>query len=356
MYRLLAFFVHWRLDAATVRRMLRLLAGCTSALSLALFSQMACSGGGNGDGSGAGTDCDSARCDELADAQVGDTDAAPGTPDATPAEFCDALGNYPTDWISGGPDCGIEPDIQVHQLNDDTYILRQSLCTSAEAPFLYLLFGEDKALLEDTGDGGIDVVGTVNAIVAEREAAVGHDIELVVVNSHAHGDHVRGNQAFRMSGATVVGTREVDLTNFFGMNWPRQAASFDLGGRVIDIAGIPGHEDSHIAIYDRQYGMLLTGDTLYPGRLFINNFSEYQSSIDFLVDFTVNKDVCAVLGTHIELSTTPGDDYDFGVDHHPNERELALTRATLLELQAAIAAMGNTPIRETHDDFIVFPL
>ena len=32
-----------------------------------------------------------------------------------------------------GTDCG-EPEIQVHAFNDDTYILRQSLCTNFEGP------------------------------------------------------------------------------------------------------------------------------------------------------------------------------------------------------------------------------
>jgi len=335
-------------------RMLRL---ADSWLSIAVCSVLGAAACSSGDGGETNVGCDSARCDEDGDARVSDDDGgvSPG-PDASPLAICDQLGTFPTAWISGGPDCGVEPDIQVHQLNDDTYILRQSLCTSGEAPFLYLLFGEDKALLEDTGDGGIDVVGAVDAIVSEREAAVGHEIELIVVNSHAHGDHVRGNQAFQNAGATVVGANEAALTNFFGMSWPRQAASFDLGGRLVDIAGIPGHENNHIAIYDHQHGMLLTGDTLYPGRLFINNFSEYKASIDFLVDYTAAKDVCSILGTHIELSTTPGDDYNFGVDHHPNERALELDRATLLELQAAITAMGNTAVRETHDNFIIFPI
>lgn len=309
----------------------------------------------NGDDGKAKVDCDATNCDILVDAQDSDDGGVLG-PDAAPLAICAQLGNFPSTWISGGPDCGVEPDIQVHQLNDDTYILRQSLCTSGEAPFLYLLFGQDKALLEDTGDGGIDIAGVVGAIVAEREVAVGHKIELIVVNSHAHGDHVRGNSALQNAGATVVGASQAALTNFFGMPWPRQATSFDLGGRIVDVAGIPGHENNHIAIYDRQHGMLLTGDTLYPGRLFINNFSEYKASIDFLVNFTADKDVCAVLGTHIELSTTPGDDYDFGVDHHPNERALELDRATLLELQAAITAMGNTAVRETRDNFIIYPI
>lgn len=313
---------------------------------------MACSGR-----SSDAEQCDG-KCDTFIDASTAIADANRNQVDASPAAFCDPFGTFPSKWISGGPDCGSEADIQVHKFNSDTFILRQSLCTSGEAPFFYLLFGDDKALLQDTGDGGIDLVGTVNAIVEQREAEVGHDIELVVTNSHAHGDHTKSNAAFAGDGATVVGINKTQIMAFFGMNWPRDPVSYDLGGRIVDVAGIPGHEDNHIAIYDREYGLLLTGDSLYPGRLFIKSgqFAEYKASISFLVDFTETREVCAVLGTHIEMSTTPGEDYEFGVNHHPDERELLLTRATLLELHAAVQAMGDTPVRETHDDFIVFPL
>jgi glyoxylase-like metal-dependent hydrolase (beta-lactamase superfamily II) len=324
-------------------------------LLLALACSLACSSSGGG-----AQDCED-KCDAAADADPAApaADAAPAdaaSVDATPVDICDSLGSYPAQWISGGPACTSEDEIQVHQLNDDTYILRQSLCTSGEGPFLYLLFGEDKALLEDTGDGGIDIVGTVNAIVEAREAAVGHAIELIVVNSHAHGDHVGANVAFSQDGATVVGADKDNLSAFFTMGWPHAPAAFDLGNRVVDIFGIPGHQGDHIAIYDRQHGILLTGDTFYPGRLFINDFAAYKASIDFLVSFTSSRDTCAILGTHIEMTTTPGQDYDFGVNHHPNERELALDRTTLIELQTAINAMGTTPVRQTHDDFIIFPL
>lgn len=309
-----------------------------------------------------GQDSESKQCDGRCDALIDSgtsvaIDADPNRPDAPPAAFCDQLGGFPSKWISGGPDCGSEPAIQVHQLNADTFILRQSLCTSDEAPFFYLLFGDDKALLQDTGDGGIDLVGTVNTIVEEREAQVGHDIELVVTNSHAHGDHTQSNGAFAADGATVVGFNKAQIMAFFGMNWPRDPVAYDLGGRIVDVMGTPGHESNHVAIYDRAYGLLLTGDTVYPGRLFIQSgqFSEYKASIAFLVEFTATREVCSVLGTHIEMSIG-GEDYAFGVNHHPEERELQLTRATLLELDAAVQAMGDTPVRQAHDDFIVYPL
>jgi hypothetical protein len=44
-----------------------------------------------------------------------------------------------------------EPLIQVHHLDEHTVVLRQSKQTSYEAPFLFLLFGNDRALLLDTG-------------------------------------------------------------------------------------------------------------------------------------------------------------------------------------------------------------
>ena len=44
-----------------------------------------------------------------------------------------------------------EPPVQVHAHDEHTVILRQSKGTDFEAPFLYLLFGQDRALLLDTG-------------------------------------------------------------------------------------------------------------------------------------------------------------------------------------------------------------
>src|SRR5450755_2746610 len=54
-------------------------------------------------------------------------------------------------WLTGGPNCLTVPNWQVHEYNEDFYILRESGCINAEKPFLYLIFGESKALLEDTG-------------------------------------------------------------------------------------------------------------------------------------------------------------------------------------------------------------
>lgn len=58
-------------------------------------------------------------------------------------------------WIHGAPDCAMnsEPLLQVHGYNSDTFIFRQNKCFNYEGNFLYLLFGESRALLLDTGAG-----------------------------------------------------------------------------------------------------------------------------------------------------------------------------------------------------------
>ena len=59
-------------------------------------------------------------------------------------------GVLPASWITGGPNCATVPDWQIHEYNEDFYILRESGCINYEKPFLYLIFGQDKAILEDT--------------------------------------------------------------------------------------------------------------------------------------------------------------------------------------------------------------
>ncbi len=271
-----------------------------------------------------------------------------------------AGGTFPDMWINGGPNCLTEPSIAVHQFNADTYILRQSLCTNFEGPFMYLLFGQDKVLLQDTGAGGISIGSTVYGIIDDWLASNGMEsIELIVTHSHGHGDHVLGDSQFNgQPDTTVVGLSSSAVASFFGIApWPTDIVEYDLGGgRVLDVLPIPGHQSAHIALYDRQTGLVFTGDTLYPGRLYISNFPAYVQSIRRLVQFLEGKPVCQVLGTHIEMTNAAGDDYAFGATYHPNEHPLQLERAHLLELYDAVLGMQGNPSIEVHDDFIVWPL
>lgn len=267
-------------------------------------------------------------------------------------------GTLPASWITGGPHCIEAPDFQVHQYNEDFYILRQSGCVNYEKPFLYLLFGNEKALLEDTGANPSNAAAAVGEVVRKWLALKGRSsISLVVAHSHSHGDHVAGDAGFRalphvtMVPLTVEGTRE-----FFGIDrWPEGIGHIDLGGRVLDVIPIPGHDALSIAFYDRQTGVLLTGDSLYPGRLYIRDFDAFRRSTARLVEFTRGKIVAQVLGTHIEQSSTPYKDYPIGTKYQPEEHELTLSRGNLLELNEALQAMQDHPVRMALRDFTIWP-
>ena len=84
------------------------------------------------------------------------------------------------------------------------------------------------------------------------------------------------------------------------------------GDRIIDVLAIPGHQPAHLAYYDRKTAILLTGDHLYPGRLYVSDFPAYLASTRRLVEFTATRPVAHILGCHIEQSTTPFVDYPVG--------------------------------------------
>ncbi len=267
-------------------------------------------------------------------------------------------GSLPAHWMTGGPDCVEVPDWQVHAYNEDFYILRQSGCVNYEKPFLYLLFGKDKALLEDTGAQPSDAARAVTDVVAKWLKAKGRtSIELIVTHSHSHGDHVAGDAGFRgLPHVTLVPLTVEGTSEFFQIEkWPEGIGHVDLGGRVLDIIPIPGHDKLSLAFYDRETGVLLTGDSLYPGRLYVRDFPAFVRSTDRLVEFTKGKIVAHVLGTHIEEMATPYKDYPVGTKYQPEEHGMALSRGNLLELQEAVRGMGDTPVRFALRDFTVWP-
>lgn len=275
------------------------------------------------------------------------------------------LGTFPADWISGCSPCSGcgDPAIQVHRYNQNTWILRQSKCVNFEGPFMYLLFGEDRVLMLDSGATssaaqfpiGSTVQGIINQYLAETGLA---SIEIILVHSHGHGDHVQGDaQINALPNSTVVGTSLTALQNFFGItSWPTQVVQYDLGGRVLDVFGIPGHHSAHIAIYDRQTDILLTGDTLYPGHLFISTWSQWRTSIFRLADWARTHHVQWILGTHIEMTSTPGVAYPYGTVFQPNEHVLQLLPEHLFDLEAGIAPFVSPPPNDlVFDHFIAEP-
>lgn len=267
---------------------------------------------------------------------------------------------FPESWIDGTQ--AQEPVTQVQALDRDTFVIRQSIKTNFEGPFLYLLFGRDRALLVDTGAQGGMIRPTVDRLVREWLAAHGRsDVALVVAHSHGHGDHIAGDAAFRERPNTiVVGVKPADVAGFFGVrNWPNEIVRFDLGGRALNVIPTPGHQAAAIMFYDPRLNILLSGDTLYPGRLYVpvNFMADNRASVDRLAAFAARHPIRAVLGAHIEMTRTPGKDYGHEAPSHPEEHPLELPAGSIAELQAGLKAPLDLPGKpQVHDHFIIVPV
>jgi glyoxylase-like metal-dependent hydrolase (beta-lactamase superfamily II) len=268
-------------------------------------------------------------------------------------------GTLPKAWLLGGPKCVEVPEFQVHEYNEDLYILRQSGCSNFEKPFLFLLFGKDRALLLDTGAGKTDIARVVSKIIDNWLGRTKRaSIELVVAHTHAHNDHTGGDDQFKnLARTTLVLPNLTAIQSFFGIKkWPEEIVQYDLGDRTLDVIPIPGHHATSIAIYDRQTAILFTGDTLYPGRLYVRDQVQFVQSIQRLVDFTRNKVVAHILGNHIENTRTPFLDYRAGTVYQPDEHSLELGRGELLELNEALQQMNGKIVRMAMRDFTIWPM
>jgi glyoxylase-like metal-dependent hydrolase (beta-lactamase superfamily II) len=270
-------------------------------------------------------------------------------------------------WIHGSISAkhNVDPDIQVYWYDDDTVILRQNMAIDYEAPFMFLLFGRDRAVLLDTGATTSSDFFPLRAVVDElidswitRDGrAEFHDYELLVLHTHSHGDHVAGDHQFAGRPATFLVPAERntawDYLGFAGE--PDAVTTVDLGRRTLDVLATPGHQDSAVTFYDRMTGILFTGDTIYRGRLYIVDWQAFTLSIDRLIAFCESHPVTHVLGCHIEMTSSPGVDYPVLTTFQPDEPPLEMTVEHLRKVQAALRDAGPEPVRYVCDEFILWP-
>jgi hydroxyacylglutathione hydrolase len=296
----------------------------------------------------------------LAVVSLGAQAPAPAIPAQPPSAFVEP-GVLPKSWMSGGPKCMEQPSFQVHEYNPNFFILRQSGCIHYEKPFLYLIFGRDKVLLEDTGAGNIDTASVVMDVIAKWQKRNNKPSppQLIVTHSHSHGDHVAGDKGFAgLPNVQLVLAKVDELQKAFSIKtWPTDIVPIDLGNRIVDLIPIPGHDVAGIALYDRQTGILMTGDSFYPGRLYVGDaeFATFMASHQRLVDFTADKPVAHIFGTHIEQTSTPFVDYPRGTTYQPEEHTLELTRGVLLELNDAMKRLNGKLDRVVLRDVILSP-
>ena len=192
----------------------------------------------------------------------------------------------------------------------------------AEETISYLIVGTKQALLFDTGMG----IGNLKAVVARLTSR-----PIVVLNSHTHDDHVGGNWQFpfvfgmdtAFTRANAKGSRadaqaEIAKDQICGSlpkgfspaiyatkPWKislvvRDGFKVNLGGRTVEIIATPGHTPDAISLIDRENGLLFTGDTYYPGEIWLyrpeTNLAAYLASAMKLAQLVPQLKM--VLGAH----------------------------------------------------------
>jgi hydroxyacylglutathione hydrolase len=250
-------------------------------------------------------------------------------------------GSMDVHWDAGAEHCesaNAHAPIQVHQFNAQTFVLRESLCSTWEAPFLYLLIGGKQALLIDTGDvadpNRMPLKTTVFGLLPGETTA---KMPLLVVHTHAHLDHREGDAQFaQVAGVTVIPSDLQHVRQYFGFTaWPQGAAQVDLGGRVVDVLPAPGHHLAHLVYYDRNTGLVFSGDMLLPGRLLVDDFRAYELSAQRVATFLKDRPVSYVLGGHVEKNRA-GVLLPWQSTEHIDEHVLQLPKADILALPAAL--------------------
>jgi hydroxyacylglutathione hydrolase len=147
---------------------------------------------------------------------------------------------------------------------------------------IYLVEGNDKALLIDTGLGMARLSTFLKTLTSKP---------LIVVNTHGHPDHAGGDFEFKsvyahpadFSSIQSFGTKEARqrTAQFMGQGPAtpdrisadeaasapqpemlpiRDGQMFDLGGRTLEVIGAPGHTPGEIVLLDAAHKVLFTGD------------------------------------------------------------------------------------------------
>jgi len=164
---------------------------------------------------------------------------------------------------------------------------------------LYIVLGSKRAILLDTGCGLYPLKPIVKDIIEGRE--------LIVINSHAHWDHILGNHEFE---EVYIHKNEANIIkNYYNLtflrNSPRKSVKkyekynflippadkilnlhdrdiFDLGDLNVEIIHAPGHSLGSICL--KTNNILFTGDVAYYGDIFLPPRSEFPIVLKTLSD------------------------------------------------------------------------
>ncbi|MCR4649431.1 MAG: MBL fold metallo-hydrolase [Lachnospiraceae bacterium] len=145
----------------------------------------------------------------------------------------------------------------------------------------FVFEGTEKAALIDTG------MNTQNAREIAEEIT---RLPLILINTHADPDHIAGNAAFEEFYMSPAEEGNLKDNNGSGRILPvKEGDIIDLGERTLKIIDIPGHTPGSIAILDEKNRVLVSGDSVQNGHIFMfgarRNLDLYIESMKHLKEY-----------------------------------------------------------------------
>ncbi len=164
----------------------------------------------------------------------------------------------------------------------------------------FLFCGTERAALIDSGMNTPDARSIAEGLT---------DMPLILINTHADPDHTSGNGAFEEFYMSPAEEGNYRAHNGKGTILPvKEEDIIDLGGRSLEIIDIPGHTPGSIAILDEAGRVLVSGDTVQNGNIFMfgefRNIDRYIESLRHLAEYDGRYDV--IYPMHGTFPVTPG--------------------------------------------------
>ena len=188
----------------------------------------------------------------------------------------------------------------VNYLGDRVYCIEEP--ESSQGNVSYLIVGDNSALMFDTGCGENEVKGNykIKYIIDKITS-----LPVTLILSHFHFDHNQNIHEFEWIAFPYLpelrervspeGQFQFSQEDLFEGDYPSAIrvdewfpleTDIDLGGQMIQLVHVPGHSDESVAIMIPSAGMMLLGDFLYNGALFLfhnDDLLVYQQTVEHLL-------------------------------------------------------------------------
>lgn len=150
------------------------------------------------------------------------------------------------------------------KINDGLYIFDQGFVRS------FLIIGENKAILLDTGAEPFDILNEIEKVIGNKE--------VMLIQTHSDFDHMANSKHFEIHCLKEeMPFIDAKCKEVF------DGQIIDLGQREIEVIALKGHTPGSLGLIDHTNKILFSGDTVSYGPVYMfgekRNLNDYEESL-----------------------------------------------------------------------------